>query len=161
MTKTIISIVIALVILLTLTLLLAGRFGLLSGHRPPDLGLHDGMLKPPVLDAWNVVSSYAHLQAHTDYHLIEPIRYSGNADTAFKKLTAIVSTMPGATIVTSQPTYLYAEFQTPVLKFTDDVEFVLDQAAGVIQMRSASRLGRKDFGANRQRLESIRTRFNQ
>jgi uncharacterized protein (DUF1499 family) len=27
-------------------------------------------------------------------------------------------------------------------------------------MRSASRLGRKDFGANRQRLETIRQRFD-
>jgi uncharacterized protein (DUF1499 family) len=68
--------------------------------------------------------------------------------------------MPGATVVTSQPGYLYAEFSTPVLKFVDDVEFLLDQPAGVIQMRSASRLGRKDFGANRKRLEAIRQRFD-
>jgi uncharacterized protein (DUF1499 family) len=40
------------------------------------------------------------------------------------------------------------------------VEFLLDQPAGVIQMRSASRLGSKDFGANRKRLEAIRQRFD-
>ena len=47
-----------------------------------------------------------------------------------------------------------------LLKFTDDVEFVLDEPASVIHMRSASRLGRKDLGANRTRLEAIRNKFN-
>ena len=43
--------------------------------------------------------------------------------------------------------------------FVDDVEFWADPAAGVIQLRSASRLGRKDFGVNRARIEDIRTRL--
>jgi uncharacterized protein (DUF1499 family) len=30
----------------------------------------------------------------------------------------------------------------------------------VIHMRSASRIGRKDFGANRARLEAVRLAFN-
>ena len=68
--------------------------------------------------------------------------------------------MDGVTIITKQDNYLYAEFQTKVLKFIDDVEFVLDESASVIQMRSASRLGRKDLGANRNRLEVVRRKFN-
>ena len=147
-------------IILPLALIIAGQFGLLHGKRPIDLGLRNGMLKPPVKAAWNVVSSYAALQPHTDYHVIEPIRFSGDATAAFTKLSVIVRAMPGAAVVTSDPGYLYAEFQTPVLKFIDDVEFVLDQPAAVIQMRSASRLGRKDFNANRNRLEAIRSQFN-
>jgi uncharacterized protein (DUF1499 family) len=147
-------------VVLPVLLILAGQLGLLHGQRPTDLGLHDGMLKPPVKKSWNVVSSYAHLQPHTDYHVIDPIRYSGDGKAAFAKLTGIVRAMPGVTVVTSSPDYLYAEFQTPVLKFVDDVEFVLDQSASVIQMRSASRLGRKDFDANRNRLESIRASFS-
>jgi uncharacterized protein (DUF1499 family) len=41
----------------------------------------------------------------------------------------------------------------------DDAEFWLDPAAGVIQVRSASRLGSKDFGVNRKRIEAIRSRY--
>ena len=40
--------------------------------------------------------------------------------------------------------------------FVDDVEFTYDDKDGVIQLRSASRLGRGDFGVNRRRIEAIR-----
>ena len=140
--------------------LVAGQVNLLSGRRPQDLGARDGVLKPPVAASWNSVSSQAARHPHTDYHEIAPLRFQGDGNAAFGRLAAIVASMPGATTVTSQPGYLYAEFQTRLLKFIDDVEFLLDQPVGVIQMRSASRLGSKDFGANRKRLEAIRQRFN-
>lgn len=149
-----------LLIVLPVVLILVGQFGLLSGTRPTDLGLKDGLLKAPIKDYWNVISSHADKQEHTDYHVIAPITYSGSGKEAFAKLEAIVRAMDGAAIITKQDGYLYAEFQTKVLKFTDDVEFVLDESASVIHMRSASRLGRKDLGANRNRLEAIRSKFN-
>jgi uncharacterized protein (DUF1499 family) len=65
--------------------------------------------------------------------------------------------MPEATIVVDQPEYIYAEFHSRIWHFVDDVEFLLDEPAGVIEVRSASRLGRKDFGVNRARIESIRS----
>jgi uncharacterized protein (DUF1499 family) len=43
--------------------------------------------------------------------------------------------------------------------FVDDVEFWFDPAAGVVQLRSASRVGRGDLGVNRQRIEAIRRRL--
>jgi len=43
--------------------------------------------------------------------------------------------------------------------FIDDVEFWQDPVAGVIQVRSASRLGQSDLGVNRRRIEEIRRRF--
>ncbi|GAB2902908.1 hypothetical protein GCM10027046_35250 [Uliginosibacterium flavum] len=45
---------------------------------------------------------------------------------------------------------------TPWLKFVDDLELWFDPAKQVVQVRSASRVGRKDFGINRQRVESLR-----
>jgi hypothetical protein len=51
------------------------------------------------------------------------------------------------------------EFSPKVMGFTDDVEFALDAKAGKIHIRSASRLGVRDFGVNRARVEAIRTRF--
>jgi uncharacterized protein (DUF1499 family) len=45
--------------------------------------------------------------------------------------------------------------------YVDDVEFSLDPAASVIHVRSASRLGESDLGANRKRIEAIRVAFAQ
>jgi uncharacterized protein (DUF1499 family) len=42
------------------------------------------------------------------------------------------------------------------LKFTDDLELAQDEAARVIHVRSASRLGKSDLGVNRKRVEAIR-----
>jgi uncharacterized protein (DUF1499 family) len=41
----------------------------------------------------------------------------------------------------------------------DDVEFYFDGKAGLIHVRSASRLGRRDFGVNRARVEALRARL--
>jgi uncharacterized protein (DUF1499 family) len=59
-------------------------------------------------------------------------------------------------VIRSQANYLYAEFRSKWMGFVDDVEFLSDAAAGVIHVRSASRLGRRDFGVNRQRVEALR-----
>jgi uncharacterized protein (DUF1499 family) len=94
--------------------------------------------------------------ATTDYHRIAPLSGGTNAKASFERLRSVVAAMPGATIVVDQPEYLYAEFQSRIWHFVDDVEFLLDEPGGVIEVRSASRLGRKDFGVNRARIESIR-----
>ncbi|MDP3413597.1 MAG: DUF1499 domain-containing protein, partial [Polaromonas sp.] len=65
------------------------------------------------------------------------------------------------TVVEETPGYLYAQCSTRWLRFTDDLELLLDDAARVIHVRSSSRLGRKDFGVNRARVEALRTRFAQ
>ena len=65
-----------------------------------------------------------------------------------------VESLPRATIVSEKQNYLYAEFRSQLLGFVDDVEFFDDGEA--IQVRSASRLGRRDFGVNRARVEKLR-----
>jgi uncharacterized protein (DUF1499 family) len=140
-------------------LLIAGQLNLLNGRRPADLGVTDGKLKPPRADVWNTVSSQAALHPHTDYHAIAPLTYQGDGKVAFARLTSIVRSEKDVNIVTAEPGYLHAEFRTRWLRFIDDVEFMLDEPAGVIHMRSASRLGRKDFGVNRLRLEGLRAKF--
>lgn len=153
--------IVALVLFIALPLLVLaiGQIGLLEGRPPNDLGLHNGRLKAPRADAWNSVSSQAALHPHSDYHVIAPLAYQGDGHAAFARLTAIVRGMRGATVITAEPGYLYAQFRTPLMHYVDDVEFALDEAAGVIQMRSASRLGSKDFGTNRKRLEAVRSAF--
>jgi len=65
----------------------------------------------------------------------------------------------GVRMVERQTNYLYAQCQTPLLRFTDDLEFWLDQAGHTIHVRSASRLGRRDSEANRKRVEQVRAAY--
>ena len=67
--------------------------------------------------------------------------------------------MPGAEVVKSEPDYLYAQYTTRLMKYVDDVEFWYDPAKQVVQVRSASRLGSRDFGVNRARVDAIRLRL--
>jgi uncharacterized protein (DUF1499 family) len=76
------------------------------------------------------------------------------------KLKVLIQTEPGASIVESRADYLYVQFTTRLLKFVDDAEFWFDPANKVIQVRSASRIGRNDFGVNRQRIEALRERLD-
>ena len=74
-------------------------------------------------------------------------------------LLATLKNMPNIKIIDTKPDYIYAQATTPVLKFVDDVEFWVNPAKGVIDVRSASRLGSRDFGANRKRVEAIRAAY--
>jgi uncharacterized protein (DUF1499 family) len=138
-----------------LAALIGARMGMLSGRRPTRLGVADGRLQPVRAHLTNAVSS----TATTDYHRVAPLDASPDPQAAFARLRELVAGWDGARIVEERPGYLYAEFSTRWLGFVDDVEFLLDAPARTIQVRSASRLGRKDFGVNRARVEAIRARL--
>ena len=152
--------IVLLLLLASVALLIVGQLGLLNGQRPADLGIRNGLFTPPDATKQNTVSSQAAAYPHTENQRIAPIAFTGDGKAAFLKLTLIVGAMDGATVITTQPHYLHAEFQSQWLKFVDDAEFSLDEKTSVIHMRSASRLGKSDLGVNRKRLEAIRTQFN-
>jgi uncharacterized protein (DUF1499 family) len=136
----------------------AGQAGLYQGTAPGDLGVHDGRLKAPSATANSVSSQAALYPGHPQrqYADIAPLALRGDGPATIEKLRAVVAAMPGARIVSSQTDYLYAQYTTPLMKFVDDVEFWFDPAARVIQVRSASRVGRGDMGVNRKRIEAVR-----
>ncbi|MGB5975674.1 MAG: DUF1499 domain-containing protein [Nodosilinea sp.] len=129
----------------------------LAGDRPTNLGVKNGKLAL-CPDSPNCVVSQGDADAE---HSIASLAYSGDSAQAMTKLKAIVEAMPRTTIVESSNDYLYAEFASKLMGFVDDVEFYLDPAEAVIQVRSASRLGKSDLGANRQRIEAIREALQQ
>ena len=91
-----------------------------------------------------------------DSHFIEPLAVSDSPEASWQALRDILKADKSFTIVASDDDYIRAEAKTRLLRFTDDVEFLLDREAGVINMRSASRIGYSDLGKNRSRLEGIR-----
>ncbi len=148
-------------VVLAVAVVVAGQLGLLSGSPPDKLGVTDGRLRPPSRNP-NSVSSQAALypdHPQKDYAAIAPLKYTGDGKAAMARLDSMLQKEERTIVVRRTPDYLYAQSSTALLKFTDDVEFWLDPAYGVIQVRSASRLGRKDFGVNRARIEAIRARL--
>jgi uncharacterized protein (DUF1499 family) len=120
-----------------------------SGTRPDNLGVKDGRLaacKPTP----NCVSSQA--DPADQEHYIEPIAYSGT----MQELRRAVESMTRATVIREEGNYLYAECKSALLGYVDDVELWLDDKTRLVHVRSASRLGRSDFGVNRKRIEELR-----
>ncbi len=144
--------------------LVAGQLGWLRGPQPSRLGAAEGKLKPPSKTP-NSVSSQADLwpdHPQREYARIAPLpagAAAGGTDAAWARLRSVVEGERSARIVLAEGDYLHAQFTTRWLGFTDDVEFWLDRNAGVIHVRSASRLGRRDFGVNRARIEALRARL--
>ena len=136
----------------------AGQLGWLQGTPPVDLGVRDGRLKPPS-DNKNSVSSQAALypdHPQRNHAAIAPLALQGDGPATLARIKTIVAGMAGAKLVRSDADYLYVQFTSRVLKFVDDSEFWFDPVNKVIQVRSASRIGRDDLGVNRSRVEAIR-----
>ena len=75
------------------------------------------------------------------------------------RLKEIITGMPRTRIIEQSDDYLYAEFESKLMGFIDDVEFYFDSNAEVIQVRSAARLGKSDLGVNRKRIDAIRAQL--
>ena len=154
--------IVIVLVALVLVAVLAGQLGLLSGRTPDDLGVTDGKLKPPS-PTENSVSSQAGLypgHPMRAYAEIAPLALNGDGPATMARLAKLLQAMPGVKIVRNTGDgYLYAQCTTRLMKFVDDLELWFDPVHQVVQVRSASRVGRGDLGANRQRVEALRAKL--
>ena len=120
-----------------------------SGTRPTNLGIKSGKLAN-CPSSPNCVNS----QSTNPQSQIDPL-----PAVSISELKKVIAAMERTTIIEATDSYLYAEFKSKLMGYVDDVEFYLDPAANVIQVRSASRLGQSDLGVNRQRIETIRQKL--
>lgn len=109
----------------------------------------------PCPDTPNCVSSQAPDRAHR----IEPLPLGGTPEEALGRLREIIEAMPRAVVEQVEDGRLKARFRSLVFGFVDDLELAADPAAGVIHVRSGSRVGYSDLGVNRRRVEEIRSRY--
>ena len=114
-------------------------------RRPGNLGVRDGRLAP-CRRTPNCVSSQA--DPSDREHYIAPL------GATIAQVRDVVESLPRTRVISSNASYLHAEFRSKLLGYVDDVEFFFDGKE--TQVRSASRLGRRDFGVNRARVEQIR-----
>jgi uncharacterized protein (DUF1499 family) len=121
---------------------------------PANLGVRNGKLAP-CPNSPNCVST----QSQDPRHQIDPIPYTTSPVEAKATLVRIIRSMERTQIIRDEPTYIHAEFRTKGIGYVDDVEFSLDQEAGVIHFRSSARLPYYDWDVNRKRMEEIRAAF--
>ena len=83
------------------------------------------------------------------------LAYDMPDDQVMKAISEVVESSARARVVEREPLYLHAEFKSLILRFVDDVEFIVDPEAHRIDFRSASRTGYSDLGVNRKRMEEL------
>jgi len=127
-----------------------------SGKRPATLGVTDGRLAS-CGRRLNCVSSQADPGDAQRY--VPPIAFRGSVGQALAAARRAVEALPRSRVVRHDAAYLHAEFRSRLLGFVDDVEFIYDEKAGSLHVRSASRLGRRDFDVNRARVEALRAQI--
>ena len=120
-----------------------------AGEPPQNIGVRDGRLTA-CPESPNCVSSYESSEEHS----IAALKAN------LTQIQQILLTIDGANIVEQSSNYLYAEFTSSLMGYVDDVEFLYDAASNATQVRSASRIGYSDMGANRKRVEAIRSQLN-
>ncbi len=147
------------VLLLTLTAAFGGRLFWLGQKSPSivnNIGLENGQLKA-CGDKPNCVSSSA--DPNSSFY-IEPLK-AENIEVLWDDLMMLVQDLSKDQkqfeVKTEQPDYIHMIAISKIFGFVDDVEFHLLADQGLIEMRSQSRVGYGDLGANRKRLEKIRS----
>lgn len=97
------------------------------------------------------------------YPDISPLDLDVPPDTAWRMARAAAEAMPRWTVqdVDGGDRTVRAEATTPVLRFTDDVWIRVEPRDGGsrVRMRSASRVGVTDFGANARRVRDFLSRL--
>jgi uncharacterized protein (DUF1499 family) len=138
-------------------LLAAARLRDAPAPPPPELGARDGALAPcrfrtNCVRSGDPRSSRGQAPAPGER---PPIPYLGTRAETERALLDAVSSLPGARVVERRGDYVRAECRTRVLRFVDDLELLFDDARAVVHFRSASRVGRNDFGVNRERVAEL------
>ncbi|MDT7043203.1 DUF1499 domain-containing protein [Candidatus Nitronereus thalassa] len=123
---------------------------------PPAAGNSTDKRLAPCPSSPNCVSS----QSKDPDHYIDPLAFHGSPEDTKTRLKHVLTSLPRTIIVEEGPTYLRAESTSLIFRFTDDLDFVIDAEQQLIHVRSASRVGYSDLGANRKRIEAIRQRFH-
>eukprot|EP00899_Mesostigma_viride_P019483 jgi/Mesvir1/27536/Mv07295-RA.1 len=141
-----------------------------SGTRPSTLGIRRDVatlgLCPPTP---NCVSTAEEI--NDPAHFIPPWTYNPEEGRGRKKpitqaeaMKELVEVVQGCDqdgftprIVKQTDDYLYAEFESAIFGFVDDVEFFFPKGNGsIVEYRSASRLGASDGDINRKRIRALR-----
>ncbi len=126
-------------------------FRFLTGKPLHKLGISDGHLAACPRRPNCVCSDASDAQ-----HGISALILRVPPDQAWAAARSAVLSLPGTQIVSESDHYLHAECRSAIFGFVDDLELHFRPENDSIAVRSASRLGYRDFEVNRKRVESLR-----
>jgi uncharacterized protein (DUF1499 family) len=149
-----ISIIVIIIVWVLLRVILPNQTTFFAGQQPKNIGIISEQLAP-CPNTPNCVSSFSQDLSHK----IAPMPYNFTKKEALTKLETIINSQKRAKIIIQTDNYIYAQFTSFLMGYVDDVEFLLDDSKKIINVRSASRLGESDLGANRDRIEKISKEF--
>ncbi len=117
---------------------------------PP--GVYQGRLAPcPNSD--NCVIS----DRHDTAHYLPAWKTNQTPEQVKFKLMAILQQHSNIQLISHSEFYIHGQYRSDWFGFIDDLEFLIEEDA--VQIRSASRLGYSDFGANKKHLLAIKKAF--
>ncbi|MEM6476832.1 MAG: DUF1499 domain-containing protein [Pseudomonadota bacterium] len=135
-------------LIITLVLALAALGGLFylgqMSKAGTPLGLSDGQLAP-CPESPNCASSEAGTESEKLVNMLPDTSWS---------LLPVVIVKQGGEIVTEDEDYIAATYTSGFFGFVDDIEFRKSEDG--VHVRSASRVGYSDAGANKARIEKLR-----
>ncbi len=138
-----------LVLALLVVIVFAGMSGW-SRLSPPETGLVAGALRP-CPDSPNCVSS----QTSQADKQVMPLAYRGDRVATEAALRGALMRLELENQV-QEGDYWRSTAVSLLFRFIDDVEFLFDDQAQVVHVRSASRSGYSDRGVNQARVEELR-----
>ena len=74
----------------------------------------------------------------------------------WSRLVEVMAQLPRTELIVDEGNYRHFTQTSARMRFVDDIEFHFRPQQGEIAVRSASRLGYRDFGVNMQRIEHVR-----
>ena len=98
-------------------------------------------------------------QAWREDQRVDPYPFAGDGAQALDELARVVESWPRTRVVKRLDVYLHAEIKSKLFGFVDDLELLVDEIHGVVQVRSGARVGWSDLGVNRKRVETLRDAF--
>jgi uncharacterized protein (DUF1499 family) len=122
-----------------------------SSTKPSSVGLVDGNLNA-CPGTPNCVTTEGTNPSAT------PLPFTDSPKEAWVRAKVSV-TEAGGKIMGEEEGYLWAIFTSTAFRFVDDLELRMDEEAKVIHLRTASRVGYSDFGANKKRYRKIAELF--
>ena len=92
-------------------------------------------------------------------HYIDPINIPRNFTGDISRILREAIQEAGGKILTEKENYIAATFSSPLFGFVDDLEVRIDSVQSLIHIRSASRAGYSDLGANKKRAGLVKEIF--
>lgn len=145
-------IILIVIFLLAIVGIIGGR--IYNSNVPAPKGVGNGTLAPCPKSP-NCVSTLE----SDDLHKVDPIPLNQEPQAALTMLVTILMESPKTRVITKTDRYLHVEMRSRLWNFIDDVEFVIDGENGLIQSRSAARMGYSDLGVNKSRYEGLKAEY--